>query len=249
LVRVIYKAISKEKEKRISSVINFIDEIEVVKEEIKRAEEERKPKRLLYGSLEKDSSYKIPADSDTPGETEKPRTPGQAKQRYVIPSGQEHVNAPQSIQPDKRHNKSGWKLAVLISAGLAVIVIVALLIINRNLNQNQNQNLNQNQETLPQQQSNTYQQPIQNDSDQSVKKEGKLKPIEVKKEVEEVSVPDITGMQLKAAESILRLNSLKVGIVSKIPRPGQVDQIIRQIPQAGAMVKKGSTINLFVGVE
>jgi uncharacterized protein (TIGR02145 family) len=46
LVKVIYKAISKEKERRISSVNNFINEIKSVREEIKQAIKERKPENI-----------------------------------------------------------------------------------------------------------------------------------------------------------------------------------------------------------
>ena len=72
-----------------------------------------------------------------------------------------------------------------------------------------------------------------------------------KEEIEKnsyVIVPDLIGINLDAAKTSLQKIGLVLGAVSKLPRPGsESNTIIRQVPIAGARVKKGISVNLIVG--
>jgi serine/threonine protein kinase len=65
--------------------------------------------------------------------------------------------------------------------------------------------------------------------------------------VQLVAVPDLTGTQLNVAKSILSLNGLKVGAVSRIPDPANDGMVVRQVPKPGTQLTKGSTVNLIIG--
>ncbi len=62
-----------------------------------------------------------------------------------------------------------------------------------------------------------------------------------------VTLPDLTGIQLRVAKTILSLNGLILGQTTTVSSPGKEDLVISQVPKAGTRLKKGSRVNLIVG--
>lgn len=62
-----------------------------------------------------------------------------------------------------------------------------------------------------------------------------------------VTLPDLTGIQLGVANTILTINGLVLGRTSVIQAPGKEDLVIQQSPRAGSRLKKGSAVDLILG--
>ncbi|MEG8948019.1 serine/threonine-protein kinase [Rosettibacter firmus] len=62
-------------------------------------------------------------------------------------------------------------------------------------------------------------------------------------------VPDLIGMDIESAKSVLKTNKLNIGTIDKIPNPTKLNIVLRQIPKADSKVKEGTRINLIIGGE
>ncbi|MEM4325844.1 MAG: protein kinase [Candidatus Pacearchaeota archaeon] len=63
------------------------------------------------------------------------------------------------------------------------------------------------------------------------------------------TVPDLIGMDIESAKSILKSSKLRIGTIDKIPNPTRLNIVLRQIPKADSKVKEGTLINLIIGGE
>lgn len=63
----------------------------------------------------------------------------------------------------------------------------------------------------------------------------------------EVKVPDLTNLDLIAAESLIKRNSLKIGVIErKNSDEVSKDLIISQSPEKGTMVQEGTEISIVI---
>lgn len=62
----------------------------------------------------------------------------------------------------------------------------------------------------------------------------------------EVEVPNLTGMPLEEAETLLKGYNLHLGTVEKVASGGEEGSVIRQSPQSGQKIRAGDMVNVWV---
>lgn len=62
-----------------------------------------------------------------------------------------------------------------------------------------------------------------------------------------VSIPNVVGMSVDEARSILQNSELIIGNISRIDRPDAVNKIIRIIPPPGSSVQRGTSVGIIIG--
>lgn len=70
----------------------------------------------------------------------------------------------------------------------------------------------------------------------------------IKEKEKLIEISDLTNLQLGTAEIILKRDGFRIGSITTIPSsPENTNMVLRQIPKAGTMLKRGTTVNLFIG--
>jgi serine/threonine-protein kinase len=63
-----------------------------------------------------------------------------------------------------------------------------------------------------------------------------------------IAISDFTNLQLGTAEKILKSDGFRIGSITTIPSsPDNNNMVLRQIPKAGTMMKRGTSVNLVIG--
>jgi len=71
-------------------------------------------------------------------------------------------------------------------------------------------------------------------------------PLQRQSEVPSVRVPSLVGQNLRRAQEILNGSRLRLGQVGRVPSSQPPDTILQQRPEAGAVVRTGSLIDVQV---
>jgi hypothetical protein len=64
----------------------------------------------------------------------------------------------------------------------------------------------------------------------------------------DIKISDFTNLQLGTAEIMLKRDGFRIGSITSIPSsPENTNMVLRQIPKAGTMLKRGTVVNLVIG--